>query len=271
MNKELENEVVEEEVDTTTEVEMSDEEKQARASGWRPKEEFEGDPGKWVDAGEFNRRGEFYEAIKAANTRAKMAEERLTALEQHHKKVAQVEYEKAINTLREERRKAARENDLEGVIAADERLTELEKEAATNIPQESSGRNSELEAFARDNEWYGHDSDMTVYANGIGAMLERDHPNMSTTELLRQVKEKTEKFFNLRPSKPTASAVASTRTSVRTGSPAVKKRITYKDLPDEAKDVYNKLVKSPRNPRGIMESEQYLREYAAISGLPYEE
>ena len=32
---------------------ISYEEKRARAMGWRPKEEFKGDPDKWVDAAQF--------------------------------------------------------------------------------------------------------------------------------------------------------------------------------------------------------------------------
>lgn len=269
MSEELENEeVVTEENEV---VEMSDDEKVARASGWRPKEEFEGDPSKWVDAGEFNRRGEFYEAIRTANARAKAAEERLTALEQHHQKVAQIEYDKALKTLREERRQAARENDLERVIAADEKMDELEKEAAKNIPA-TSASNPVLDRFASDNKWYGTNADMTAFANGYGAMLERDNPNMPVEEILKKVKERTEQFFPDNSTRQTTTpAVVSPRTSIRSGSPAVKKRITYRDLPDEAKHVYNKLVKTPKNPRGIMEPEQYLKEYAAISGLPYEE
>ena len=48
-------------------VEPSDEETVARAAGWRPKEEFDGDPNQWVDAGEFNRRAPLFEKINNQN------------------------------------------------------------------------------------------------------------------------------------------------------------------------------------------------------------
>jgi len=51
----------------------------ARASGWRPKEEFEGDPDEWVDAGEFVRRKPLFDQIHNLKKQAKEAEIRREA------------------------------------------------------------------------------------------------------------------------------------------------------------------------------------------------
>ena len=46
------------------EIEHSPTELKAIESGWVPKEEFQGDEHKWVEAGEFLRRGELFKKIE---------------------------------------------------------------------------------------------------------------------------------------------------------------------------------------------------------------
>lgn len=71
----------------TTEVEeqeevkpASQEEDKAKKRGWKPLEEFQGDPNKWVDAEEFNRQTPLHETIAELSTRAKKTEKALNSL-----------------------------------------------------------------------------------------------------------------------------------------------------------------------------------------------
>jgi len=250
----------------------------AKLSGWKPKEEFlanGGDPNIWVDYDEFNRRGELLDIIHKANQRTKNVEERLNLLTEHHRKVEQAAIEKARKQLVEEKMAAAKENNLEAVVEVDERLRELDK--TPTVAPATTSQHPELDAFVARNSWYRDDEDLQAYANGIGARVERDNPNMAPSQVLQIVEERVKKAFpakfNTQPYQPPVTSVMPSRTGP-TGPAAArggKKRISYNDLPDEAKTMYNKLVKSPRNPHGVLTSEQYLKDYADISGLQYEE
>jgi len=92
-NKGLENE------GTTTEGERNYE-TEAGEMGWRPQEEFKGDPTKWVDAKEFVERGEHILPILKANT-SKLRSELLTRDQELAKLRASVEAsDKAVKVLR---------------------------------------------------------------------------------------------------------------------------------------------------------------------------
>lgn len=258
--------------EVTVEVVDDPSEQQARSEGWKPKDEFiaaGGDESKWVAHDEFNRRKELFDAIHKANQRAKRAEETANALAAHHAKVEQLAYERAKNDLLKAKKEAARENNLEALVDIDEQLSSLEKPTSkVSTPT----RAPELEDFASRNKWYAEDEDMQAYANGIGAKLERENPNMPVSEVLQIVEERTKKAFAHKFERPsTVATVTSSRTGPSTSAPRGKRSITYNDLDDDAKSVYNQLVKSPRNPNGKLTEAQYLREYAAISGLHYEE
>ena len=199
-------------------------------------------------------------------------EEQLDALTKWHEKVAQTEREKARQELLNEKRAAATSGDLEKLVDADEKLAALEK-APINVP--TTTVYPEMDEFVAKNEWYKTDLDLQAYANGIGARIERDNPDMPTSKVLELVEKKVRETF---PNKfQTATSNISTP-SVSPSRPGPsgptggrKKRITYSDLPDEAKQMYNILVKTPKNPNGRLTPEKYLKDYAAVSGLPYED
>lgn len=266
-----------EEKDTSTEstVEINEQEQIARAKGWKPKEEAVElvESGKWVDYEEFNRRGEFFDAIHKANQRSKRLEDQLNKLMDHHNRVEQAAYERAKKELIDAKKVAARDQNLERMVEIDEQLDGL-KPPATSVPTTTTTtRNPDLDEFISRNKWYEEDEDLQAFANGIGARLERANPDMPLPELLKKVEEKVKNAF---PSKFQTGSTVPAVTPSRTGGSAStsmrkNKNITYADLPDEAKKVYNALVKSPRNPGGKMSETQYLKEYALHSGLPYTE
>lgn len=262
----------ERELDTeNTEVEINAQEQVARAQGWKPKEEAEDlvAEGKWVPYDEFNRRKELFDAIHKVNQKNKRLEEQLNTLNQHHLEVKEAALRQAKEELLNEKRAAAKDNDLERVVEIDAKLAELPTKAQPPIPQKIP----EMEEFVSKNRWYVEDEDLQVFANGYGAKLEKEHPNMPTSEVLQMVEKRVKETFPSKFGAPNTrvSSVSPSRPGPDGPAGVKKKRITYSDLPDEAKDMHNKLVKSTRNPYGRLTSEQYLKDYALKAGLPYEE
>jgi len=250
----------------TEEPQISEYEQTARDQGWKPKEEFiseGGDENKWVDFGEFNRRKELFDAIHEARKEAKTAKKQAEALAKINTNIEAQAYERARRDLLNERREAARNNDLEGVVTADEKLAAL---AAPKSIRSTAAIPPEMENFISENKWYAEDDTLQAFANGIGAKLEREDPDMDKTELLRKVKEATVAAFPEKFKRNTGRGPSVLPSRTGPSGPVGRddtKKITYRDLPDEAKRMYNLLVKSERNPRGLMTGEDYLSQYAA--------
>ena len=126
-------EVVETSVeDATPEVvdtpEYSEIEQQAREQGWRPKEEWEGDETKWRDAKEFVERGELYSKIDTMGRDLKDTKKALKMLQEHHSKLKEVEYNKAVQELKAAQKKNLETGDADAYLETTELLTDLKAE-----------------------------------------------------------------------------------------------------------------------------------------------
>ena len=92
MFEELENTGGSEPQEQTQEKQFSAIEQKALDQGWRPKEEFDGDPDAFIDAPEFVRRGELFSKIEHQSKELKAVKAALDALKTHHSRVKEVEY-----------------------------------------------------------------------------------------------------------------------------------------------------------------------------------
>ena len=109
-------------------------EEKAVAGGWRPKHEWDGDAEDFVDAAEFNRRGELMSRISQLGRKLGDSEktiEKLTAMVAANEKVTQKmiddQVKQAEDRLKSQRREAIRDGDFEAVDGIEEDLDELRK------------------------------------------------------------------------------------------------------------------------------------------------
>lgn len=99
--------------DYTVDEELAEEEKQesspdedkARKRGWKPIDEYEGDPDKWIDAAEFNRQSPLHDTIADLSSRSKKTEKALNNLLRLFSK-----QEREITTAQLDEAKALRED-----------------------------------------------------------------------------------------------------------------------------------------------------------------
>lgn len=124
------------------EPEHTAEELRAMEHGWRPKEEWEGDPSEWVSAKEFNFRGELMGRITQMGKKIGSLEEANQLLQktvrgftEAQKEMAEKAYQRAVRDLRREKAEAMREGDYEAAEEVDERLDEL-KEKRSQMKEE---------------------------------------------------------------------------------------------------------------------------------------
>lgn len=246
----------------TEESQLTATEQKALESGWVPKEEFSGEEHKWVDAGEFLRRGELFKKIEDQSKQLKDVRSALNEMKKLHSQVREVEYKRALDALRAQKKTALEEGDADAVIAADERIDlvkeqvkQLQAEPA-NVQENSGADHPEFVAWVDQNNWYRSSSPMKAFADALGQELAR--AGNSPSEVLRKVaaevrKEFPNKFRNPNQDKP--GAVESGR-----GARATSGSGSF-SLTDEERRVMNTFVRT-----GVMSEKDYIAELKKVRG-----
>ena len=187
-------------------------EQEALASGWVPKDQFNGEEHKWVDAGEYLRRGELFKKIETQSKELKDVKRALQEMKKLHSEVREVEYKRALETLKAQKKAALEDGDAEAVIAADERI-DLIREQQRALQQEqvevpqSGEEHPEFTDWKSKNSWYTSNAPMKAFADVLGAELAQQ--GLTPSQVLKRVEEEVKKEFphkfqNQRASRPSA-------------------------------------------------------------------
>lgn len=251
------------------EAQRATDETEARRGGWRPKEEFQGDPARWVDAGEFNRRGR--EHVPILRDKVKRLETRVSELLDANKQFG--EYQKQardterkrlqgeIDALKAQQLAAVTAGDTSAYLQTDQaikaRTEAMPKEpAAPAQPQDNVA--PEIREFIGRHEWFRKDRTLNAVATAIHGELLDAEPHLTLSENLERVEREVKRRFPEKFGNPNR-----TRPAIVDGAPAIgpggKPRTKgYSDLPKEAKDACDKFVRTiPGYTR-----EKYVADYA---------
>lgn len=261
MNEELNQEVVVTEGEQTPSAPQYTEIEQAAIDkGWRPKEEYTGDPAKWRSAETFLALDEPLKRIESQSKELKRVREALEALTTHHKRVKESEYNRALKQLQEARKEAFRIGENEQAIQIEERIDELKAEKENIVlpeikPEVEQTVAPEFQAWVEANPWYTTNKAMRAAADAIG--IELHNQGLTPKQVLKQVEEEMKrefpnKFQNEKTQKPN-TVESSTR-----GSPRQAESL---DMTPEEKRIMDTIVRT-----GIMTKEQYIKEYKATKG-----
>ena len=175
-------------------------EEKAREEGWKPKEEYEGDPTKWRPAKEFVERGELFGKIDTLGKELKDTKKALRMLQDHHSKVKETEYKRAVDELKALQKKHLEEGNSDGYLEATDLLTDIKAEQKAreqfekSIPAQPDPR---FVDWVNSNPWYAQDPKMREYADNVGAGYAARNPNADPMDVLAYVKgEVKERFAN---------------------------------------------------------------------------
>ena len=184
---------------TDGEVTHTETELKALESGWVPKEEFQGEEHKWVEAGEFLRRGELFKKIEDQSKQLKDVRSALNEMKKLHGQVREVEYKRALDTLKAQKKAALLDGDADAVMAAEERIDlvkeqvkQLQAEPA-NVQSDSGAEHPEFVAWTEQNNWYKTSTPMKAFADALGQELSR--AGNSPSEVLKKVAAEVRKEF----------------------------------------------------------------------------
>ena len=197
-------------------------EEKAASQGWRPKDEWDGDPDEWVPAREFVRVGELFKKIDDQNRTIKEFKKTLEQFSKHHADVRKVEYERALADLRAVKKEAIQEGDADLLLDVDERIAlvrEAQKEATkpVQIPDAPAADNPLFRNWVARNGWYQTNPAMRAYADRLGNELgaKRD---TSPTELLARIEQEVKKEFAHKFNNPNRDKAGAVEGSTNRGS-----------------------------------------------------
>lgn len=238
----------------TTERQYTPMEIKAIDQGWIPKEDFDGDESEFIDAPEFVRRGELFKKIENTSRELKQVRQALSAFKEHHTKVKESEYNRALKALQAERKQAFVDGDHDRAFAIEEKIDEVKTEKdnivrEANAPVEQDNTYTEqFRTWVDKNSWYESNKVMRKAADAIG--LELHQAGHSPAEVLQMVEKEIKaefahKFENRAAARPSA-VEASTRSPGKTDSFV---------MTEDEKKVMNSIVSS-----GIMSKEDYIKE-----------
>lgn len=261
---ELENEVIlAAEVDHAAEL--------AKQQGWRPLEEWEGNPEEWVDAKTFNQRGEYMDRIKTQSSLIKKLEKKLAThettlkeLAEHHKRVADIEYKRALDDLKGLKKEALELGDHGKVVEIDDKIQDLKAQPVKPEPaQNAQEMHPDVMDWIEQNPWYEEDAVLAGAANGlVGDMIRRD-PSLQGR--VREVLEKVttqlkEEFPNKFGKKVRMSTVTESSTSdTKQSAP----KYTARHLNADQKQIAKRFIAAG----AIKSMDEYAQQMAEINGL----
>lgn len=247
---------------------LNNHEAAAKALGWVPKEQFRGDPERWVDAEAFVRRGEEIMPILRQNNARLQAEvdglrgqlteaqqtikasqEAIEALKEYQGEATQQAVAQAKKDLIAQIAAAREAGDVQGELELtgqlqDVRDAERDVKAATKpttapvatpAPTTAPAANPEWVAWQRENPWWGTDRRKTALMIAEAEELRSDPANKGLVgrAFFDKALENVEAILDPRA---VHSKVEDGQGSA-TASPSKSNKKTYKDLPQEAKDM----------------------------------
>lgn len=222
----------------------------ATAAGWRPFEEYEGDPEAWVDAKEFVKRAPLYEKNHKLKREIADLKTTLHEVKGHITKVSQAAYNKAVADLTAQRDEAIDNGDRAAVKELDKQIKEAE---AIKVPVDTV-HPAIKEWEAKNGEWFYADPELSEFGLAYAkSYLARNHDDFAGAmeAMEKRIKQAfPEKFENTKRKTPA---------TVEAGgySSSTKKAYTKADLNDEQRQVMNRFVR-----QGVMSEEEYIKELA---------
>lgn len=233
----------------------------AKNLGWRPLKEFDGDPADWVSAREFLSRQSFFDKIKSQSNQIRNLQNDIQLMSKHFAEMKEVEYKRALNELKSERRDAIAQGDTAKAEAVSDQIVDIEatrKESKQSNPAPSDYGKAEFEEFKTRNGWYNSNTELTEKANLLGLGYSQKHPNATPQQVLdymeKEIKKELAPKRTVAPSSPEAGGI-------KQGERSSSGKLKESDLNDMQKKMMNTFVA-----RGVLTKQQYLDQLSEAEG-----
>lgn len=243
--------------------EQLQEEQEAKNIGWAPKEQYKGDPEKWVDAHTFIERGQHVMPILRKNNErlqadisrvrdentqlqglVKASQDSIKALEEFHTAETARQVESARKNLLAQLKVAKKDGDIESEVdltAELSRLAAAEAAAKATTPAKPNGEDRakgtppemhpDFKVWASENPWYGSEPVKTHLALGIAERMRQDGDRRVGRAFMDDVTAEVDKAERAMKGLPAGSKVEGARGGADTRAGNGKR---FVDLPADA-------------------------------------
>jgi len=273
-------EPVKEVEESTSVAEVQTEEKDpiadaARAQGWVPQEEWDGDPTQWRDAQVFLERGEYF---KTMGTQRKQIDKLNAVVEKMatiQAKTREDERQRVLRELSQQKAVAMEEGEFNKVVDIDSEMEKIRSEPAMSVPTDAVGQTEDeysqkqIVEYIDKNQWYRTNQDMRQYADSIAVGFRNSNPQATIDDVLEytdsEVKIRYPEQFGKQV--PSASPVASTRRTTKPSPNGTNKKKTLDDLPAGSRDMYAQIGQSFVDAGAVDSIDEYVAELERIGEI----
>lgn len=211
---------MEQETETTEVVETTENtapavpevERKAMEQGWRPLDEWDGDPSEWRDARTFLDRGELLERISSQSRKLKEVQSAMKLMEEHNRKLAEAAAKEQLDELRARKKEALENNDAEAVVQLDEQIDDARDTISELKTQkvevaDASAPHPQFVSWVERNSWYAQDAEMRDFADSVGHTYAKRNVGLEPAKVLEYVEKQVkrayaEKFTNVNRERP---------------------------------------------------------------------
>lgn len=246
-------------------------EEKAREKGWRPLEEWDGDPESWIDAKEFMGRQPLYDRIDGLKKdlfRTKQSyEQDFQTLSKEVAQMREIEYQRALANLKHARANAIQEDDTGEIRKLDDQIEQIvaARARAESAPNQRRNPNNDpaFQSWRERNSWFDNDQTLKQEAIRLGTAYGMTNPNASTEEACEYVEKSIKKLYpeKFKPMTRTPPSPEGSPTSAKTTTRTSRgNRLTVADLSDDQKKVMDTFLKR----RVFKSAEEYLEKLSAV-------
>lgn len=243
----------EEESGEVTGVSSSSIEDRARQQGWKPAEEWDGDPNDWVGPEAFLVRGELFGKLKNQSKTINELNQVVNDLKEHHSKTAEREFERALNYLKNQKREALDDGDHDLVMELDDKIADTRKSWEEEKSKASEPTtNPEFESWLENpkNRWYLEKPVMRAAADRLAEEYAQKNPKATFEDAVKYVESQMEddfpQFFKpkAKSKNPTVNEPSYSANSKGKGGNALVSKLTEEQLQVGKRFVRRKVFKS---------------------------
>lgn len=227
-------------------------EKQAMEMGWKPEEEFKGEPALFKSAEKYIEQKPLYDKLEAANRKAREVEKLLKQNIEYSRKLAEQNKQKELELAAAKRKEAIENADLEEFNRADEEYQKI-AQANIDIPTVAEPApitkedQAEIDAFlVRNKSWCNDETEagrtMKQAVAQMVTVLEQDLPGRTAKEYLSMAERNVKAAFPHRfrnEARSAPAAVESTGAASRASAPKLDTSM-LSDFQKHQMDIYIK-------------------------------
>ena len=237
-------------VETISEpIRISKYEEAALAKGWKPKDNFVGDPEEFRSAKDWLERGELLDTIHSLNRKVQEQKEAVDHLAEFNKKIEVITREKLLSELESKHRAAVEVGDVDAAAAVAKDMVKAHSDlpmfkepavAAPIIPEE-------VQSFVNRNASWFNDSTaenaaMKAFALRRDAEIAAANPGIAAKDAMALVESDVKKIFAHKFASAPTSAVAAP-----SAAPVKPKEVTVNGLPEFHQMMVKKLQRSTKS------------------------